>query len=274
MVERIPTLAGGITLAALVLATHGCLDTRGDSTPKQNACTPCHGSALRDGSDLEQAAPPFDLSGRTDPRSRGAGAHEIHLSSGKTHGKLACTECHVVPDAVDTPGHADNAYPAEVVLGSLAAKGNRSPVYDATTFSCTDSYCHRTANPKWTEPRSSEEACGTCHGLPPPPPHQQSADCNRGHAEVIAADLSFVAPELHVNGVLNESSTCSSCHGAPPAPPHPQFERCSFCHGRVESDDETIKNPTLHRDGAPDVDLPSECNRCHGGDTRAHRRRI
>ena len=40
----------------------------------------------------------------------------------------------------------------------------------------------------WTAPRSSQQACGSCHGLPPPAPHPQSDRCDACHSEVIDAE--------------------------------------------------------------------------------------
>lgn len=208
---------GGALLFAtlLLLLVVGCQKRRdGDSTPASNPCTACHGSAAREGSMLEQAAPPVDLLGRTETRFRGVGAHQLHLAGGATHGKVACGECHVVPTRVDSPGHADGVHPASVVFGELARTGSSSPTYDTTSLTCAGSYCHGGAVPVWNEPRSSSAACGSCHGLPPAPPHPQAQDCEQCHGEVIAKDRSFLRPDLHVNGKVELQMSCNSCHGS------------------------------------------------------------
>jgi predicted CxxxxCH...CXXCH cytochrome family protein len=215
--------------AALAIGTRGCLSRRdGDSTPSRSPCTSCHGSESRVGSDLLKAAPPFDLAGSTSTASRGVGAHQIHLSDAETHALVACEQCHTVPKEVASPGHADTTgdsgpqRPADVpLLGALAGLGGRSPSYDPEKLTCTDTYCHREAQPRWTEPRSSSEACGSCHGLPPPAPHPQKDDCVRCHGSVVDANRQFIRPELHVNGTIDTTLTCHACHGSPDssAPP-------------------------------------------------------
>ncbi len=204
---------GSMLLLALLSA--GCLEPRERSGPAPGECTSCHGSAARSGSEIEKSAPPIDLGGGTDPSRPGVGAHQIHLTSSATHGKVACATCHVVPDSVNAPGHADTALPAEVILGGLATHDGRVASYSDSSRSCAGTYCHGSATPKWTEPKSSDQACGSCHGLPPPPPHPAASDCSRCHGEVIAADRTFIAPERHVDGVLDVSGLgCSGCHGS------------------------------------------------------------
>jgi predicted CxxxxCH...CXXCH cytochrome family protein len=146
----------------------------------------------------------------------GVGAHLLHAYASSTHAAVPCNECHVVPERTDSPGHADDALPAEVVFGNLAQSGGRAPSYDVARRTCQNSSCHRQAQPVWTEPRSSDAACGSCHGLPPPPPHPESAACATCHGDVIDAERHFLRPELHVNGVVEQNSEqpCNSCHGS------------------------------------------------------------
>jgi predicted CxxxxCH...CXXCH cytochrome family protein len=211
-------VAAWVVVVAVALPLAGCLEPR--ERPQAGACTRCHGDASRGGSALRQAAPPVDLTGQTDPRFPGVGAHDRHLDPSATHGPVACAECHRVPSAVAEPGHAETTR-ATITFGTLAAKGGRTPSYDAEALRCSGSYCHRAATPRWTEPRSPADACGSCHGLPPPAPHPQWPECYRCHGEVIGADGRFVAPEKHVDGVVQAQASCRACHGseASPAPP-------------------------------------------------------
>jgi predicted CxxxxCH...CXXCH cytochrome family protein len=211
-------------LAATALLLGGCLERR-EEGPRQTAaarCTSCHGDAERSGDFVERSAPPRDLLGQTEAGYPGVGAHTLHLNPSATHAAFACVECHVVPADVDTPGHADDARPAELVFGSIARTGERSPSYDAVARTCADTHCHGTADAVWTEPRASAAACGSCHGLPPPAPHPQSERCFVCHGEVIDEQQNFVVPELHVDGVTQfTSGVCANCHGSEetPAPP-------------------------------------------------------
>ena len=209
----------GSSLVAIGLALSGpsCLEQRSSAPRDYEAkrCASCHGDAARAGDFLARAAPPSDLLGRTQARDPGVGAHAQHLHASPTHAAVSCSECHVVPESTEAPGHADDARPAEVTFGVLARHADREPRYDFGTRSCNDSYCHGDARPRWTAPKSSEGACGTCHGLPPASPHPQSDDCSQCHGEVIDAQRRFVAPERHVDGVVNYApGECRQCHGS------------------------------------------------------------
>jgi predicted CxxxxCH...CXXCH cytochrome family protein len=160
--------------------------------------------------------------GSTEAAYPGVGAHAIHLQESATHGAVACQECHVVPQRTDSPGHADDAAPAEITFGALARSGGKQPSYDAVARTCQSSYCHGSADAVWTEPRSSQAACGSCHALPPPAPHPASDRCWTCHGEVLDEHGAFRAPELHVDGhVQLSASDCTQCHGSgsEPAPP-------------------------------------------------------
>jgi predicted CxxxxCH...CXXCH cytochrome family protein len=210
---------GVVVMGAVMAALAGpsCLERRDE--PQTDAevtrCTSCHGDPNRPGDYLRRAAPPKDLLQQTTPGYPGVGAHEFHLNASPTHAAVACDECHVIPAAVDSPGHADNGPPAEVVFGPIAKTGNRQPAYDPATRTCQGSYCHRDAWAVWTEPRDSTAACGSCHGLPPAAPHPQSDRCDVCHGQVIAADGHFIAPERHVDGVVDYvPGECNVCHGS------------------------------------------------------------
>jgi len=214
------TLSLGLTVlvaALLAFAVPGCLEQRNQpkSDPDVARCTSCHGDANRSGDYLRRSAPPKDLMQQTLPGYPGVGAHEIHLNASPTHAAVACNECHVIPSAVDSPGHADDGPPGDVKFGALAKTGERTPAYDPATRTCQSSYCHREAWAVWSEPRDSSAACGTCHGLPPKAPHPQSDRCYACHADVIDASGHFIAPERHVDGIVDYAAgDCKTCHGS------------------------------------------------------------
>ena len=236
MVERCPSrkaekaslrpLGALALLAAAVLALGpSCLERRAERGDETDAarCATCHGDPTRRGDYLRRAAPPRDLLGASGAGYPGVGAHSIHLDASKTHGAVACSECHDVPSRSDSAGHADSARPAELVFGPLARGGGRHPSYDPIGRTCSDSSCHgASSDAVWTEPRTAEAACGTCHGLPPAAPHPQSGRCEACHGDVINAARQFVAPALHVDGIVQtRAPNCSACHGQgdDPAPP-------------------------------------------------------
>ncbi|RLB59802.1 MAG: hypothetical protein DRI90_14950 [Deltaproteobacteria bacterium] len=210
----------GTLLLVAGLVGSSCLIPR-DPGEADNVCVSCHGSPERDTTALLQAAPPYDLAGRSATSAPGVGAHQIHLTPSNNHAAVACSQCHLVPTATDTLGHTDTAAPAEFIPGALARHNDASPSYDPVTRSCSGTYCHMDADegsgsagpPVWTAPRAA--ACGSCHSLPPPPPHDSSAQCGDCHAPVMSDGLFIMAADLHVDGVvqLGGPGICNTCHG-------------------------------------------------------------
>ncbi|MBW2525442.1 MAG: hypothetical protein JRI23_14750 [Deltaproteobacteria bacterium] len=249
--------AGALVLAALG-ADAGCVELRPEDELSEapTECISCHGTA-RDGSAERQAAPPIDLDGNTEPSSPGVGAHEIHLNASSTHAPIECIQCHRVPTAVETPGHTDSGLPAEFTPGPVARQGDRSPVYDAEGHSCFNAYCHLRARPVWVAPRSSEEACGTCHLLPPRLPHEQVDDCERCHGDVVATGQVITNPALHVNGGLDVVGECYDCHGtaASFAPP-------PDTHGETDPSAVGVGAHSIHLSGTVNS-RPVPCETCH-----------
>lgn len=268
----------GALLLALVSA---CAVPWEPAAPGENACTKCHGSAEREGDPLVQAAPPRNLAGNDDPATPGVGAHLIHLQDSATHGAVACDECHVVPQRTTSPGHDDTDGPAEVTFGDRATQGGLAPTYDVRRR-CGDTYCHGPApSQPWNQPRSSKDACGTCHGLPPPAPHPQSQACEQCHGDVVGAGMTIIAPALHVDGKVQVvQAQCNACHGSAstPAPstgahiPHlggsatARALKCEQCHRVPSKPDEGT-----HLNGTVEVILdggaytPPTCTTgCHG----------
>jgi predicted CxxxxCH...CXXCH cytochrome family protein len=240
----------------------GCFEPRErfDDTSRSEAarCASCHGDPTRSDDFLLNAAPPIDLWSSTDSSYPGVGAHLHHLLGSETHGPVACAECHLVPKATDDVGHADTAGPAEIVFGDLAKTGGRDPSYDFLTRRCSDTWCHRSADAGWTTPAASEDACGTCHGLPPAAPHPQAGACSGCHGEVIGPDNVFVNPALHVDGIVQYApSDCQACHGddTSAAPPRD-------VSGNVSIDFVGVGAHRVHVLGT-DMSRSVACGECH-----------
>ncbi|MBN1611953.1 MAG: CxxxxCH/CxxCH domain-containing protein, partial [Polyangiaceae bacterium] len=127
----------------------------------------------------------------------------------------------------------------------------------AANRSCAGTYCHGVATPIWNQPRTPSQACGTCHGLPPPLPHPPITDCSRCHGAVIASDGSFVAPERHVDGQIDVAMDCSSCHGTSqsPAPPPDTSGNTSVSAPGVGAHQAHLGGGTSSR--------PVACSECH-----------
>jgi predicted CxxxxCH...CXXCH cytochrome family protein len=252
------TLAFLAVTLALVFGAAGCLEPREAPVERHTSnCTTCHGSPTRAGSELTRAAPPFDVSGQTALSARGVGAHLVHLTGDETHVAVPCDTCHQIPEATDSPGHADTALPAEVTLIGLAAANERAPRYDAASQSCSDTYCHLKKTPTWIPDAAPAERCARCHAMPPPAPHPASTDCYLCHGEVIDAEKRFVDPSRHVDGVLDVAERCDLCHGSGElgAPP-PDLA------GAIEPTSPGVGAHVAHLAGG-EASRPVACTTCH-----------
>jgi predicted CxxxxCH...CXXCH cytochrome family protein len=116
------------------------------------------------------------------PGDRGHRVHlmpELHLS-----GPIACSDCHEVPEEIDSAGHLDSELPAEVFPAEIAsislafARGARPTFSEG---SCSSTYCHGDATISWSD---GTIICGSCHGVPPPShePSIELSDCATCHA--------------------------------------------------------------------------------------------
>jgi predicted CxxxxCH...CXXCH cytochrome family protein len=205
--------------------------------PKTNGpenCTTCHGST-------NNPAPPQDIDGNQSTTLATVGAHQSHLVGVGTTVGVRCSECHVVPANVYTPGHVDSGPPAEVLFADSLANTitnepttrdydvsvqtvTPAPRWDPSTLRCSNTYCHgafkngSNYSPTWTLVGAEEARCGTCHGdvtkqtvaeraLPKTSAeggtHSSSTQCSVCHVGIVDADLNIIDATKHVNGKLN-----------------------------------------------------------------------
>lgn len=158
----------GYTAASVTQATH--VDGRLDISV---TCASCHGDAARAATALNPqlaAAPPVGTRGETATTARAVGAHLVHLQGGSLSDGVGCGECHLVPAAML---HADGA--VALAWGPLASAGGSTPVWTQGTSTCSSTWCHGAkltggtdTTPIWTKVDGTQDACGTCHGRPPP----------------------------------------------------------------------------------------------------------
>jgi predicted CxxxxCH...CXXCH cytochrome family protein len=176
------------------------------------ACNTCHGTFNADPGDTLSWAPPPDLTGQTNPAVVSVGAHFRHLHGGNVGGPFSCRECHLIPAAVSSAGHLNDApAQAEVQFGALAKNfGQVQPVWSHDQASCSGVYCHGNfelglpANiAVWTNQDGSQIQCGRCHGMPPGGTHPDEDECSECHGSVVNQNLQIIAPTLHVNGQVN-----------------------------------------------------------------------
>jgi predicted CxxxxCH...CXXCH cytochrome family protein len=260
---------------ALALALAGCSTSPlGTGAPPNASCSSCHGSP-------DNPAPPKGVNGETATTDVAVGAHQSHLKGSAIRGPLDCSECHPVPDAVDSPGHADGKI--DLVWGALATTSGLSPSFDSDSQRCSSTWCHGAAigggtnkKPIWTQVGTGQADCGTCHGVPPPDPHPADSACNKCHPATANPDGTInLSAGRHIDGHLQASrfhptgwdqgtahgaqakaaglSSCEQCHGADLNGGgvgvscnqcHDGWKtNCTFCHGGTD-------NAT----GAPPVD--------------------
>lgn len=230
-----------LTLSAAILFALtfvGCSDLKEEGFGTVDVglgCSSCHGS-------VTSPAPPPDVSGQTNLVVRGVGAHQEHLNASVLSSSVRCSECHRVPNEINSVGHLDSDLPAEVLFGGplgetvtnepttedydleLPASITPRPTYDPETVTCSDTYCHgnfkngNIATVVWTSVGAGEAACGTCHGDPAtgnPLPrsraqggtHTDFTRCSLCHADVVDDNLNIIDTDRHINGKLDVFGT-------------------------------------------------------------------
>ena len=189
------------------------------------------------------------------------GSHAAH-GARSIDDQDVCGVCHALPDRWDAVGHVlaapgtPDGAPAEVRFSGLALAGGAMPSWSGDTGTCNGVYCHGGASPAWFRPGEDQAACGTCHGVPP----ADHADdrCHVCHGEVVDDALAFVAPELHVDGIVQVGDGCTGCHGsgADPAPPRDT-------EGRTARTEVTVGAHQAHLRATRRLTAPLECSECH-----------
>jgi predicted CxxxxCH...CXXCH cytochrome family protein len=222
------------------------------------ACNACHGSATSN-------APPVDTHGSSDTTKITVGAHQSHLKASVFSGPVACNECHVVPSAVDDPGHITASGIATVTFAGRSVTSGAAPVWNGAAATCSDVYCHGATLkaggtdpvPNWTRAGLGDVVCGSCHSLPPPVPHPQDSQCSNCH-DSVGTDGTIVKPEEHIDGKVEVTfpSSCSACHGsaANPAPP-------LDTNGRSATTEVTVGAHQAHLNST--LSNPVACTACH-----------
>jgi predicted CxxxxCH...CXXCH cytochrome family protein len=179
-------------------------------------CNVCHGNA-------QHIYPPKSLNGHLLATEQGVGAHDIHLnpdSNLRYSARVSCFECHIQISGFNDTNHiGSNPGTAKIVFGTLAktitAGYIPNPVWDATSQTCSNTYCHgyfkggnTTALPMFLNPNSV--VCGSCHGNPttgdpkPVTGHQYFPDnCNYCHGIVVDSNRTIINKYRHVNGVVD-----------------------------------------------------------------------
>ncbi|HET8646032.1 MAG TPA: CxxxxCH/CxxCH domain-containing protein, partial [Vicinamibacteria bacterium] len=235
-------------------------------------CTMCHG-----GVNDQTGAPPKTTWGHSADAVR-AGAHDTHVKA-----NIDCAICHVKPADALSPGHVDGDT-ATVTFSGVATAGGAAPAWNRDTATCASTYCHgatmgggTNVSPRWTEVGSGQAACGTCHGLPPPPPHVNSAitGCVNCHSGSVDAQGQVLAAPAggHLNGRPDStghdprwSDPTSTFFHAPAA--NADLRECAVCHGaNLEGQGTAMACGQCHDQGLPPgvASWKENCVMCHGG---------
>jgi predicted CxxxxCH...CXXCH cytochrome family protein len=196
----------------------------------EQACDSCHGSG-------GYSAPPVDLDGNTERTYVGVGAHREHLAQSPWRREINCSNCHVVPVAVNEPTHIDGDDTAEVPFDALNPVGT----VDLPTGDCSNLYCHgngRENNGALSWVAQTPMQCDSCHQMPAAGGNAQDMsgehhehiktrqlNCVECHNTVIDAAAAIINAQLHIDGQRSVSfaqggtwnagnSTCSNlaCH--------------------------------------------------------------
>lgn len=207
-------MRSGLLIAMLLVGCVGAIEGLGPTPnddpfidpppdPQAGCASSCHGAGSNN-------APPKSISGITDTSFVGVGAHQQHVVGSTWHRPVTCADCHMLPAAVDSPGHIDGDNKAELTFGSVAGAGS---TWNGTT--CTVG-CHGNAAigaaipaPQWTKVDGTQSACGSCHGTAGTgmsAEHRrhivnENMDCTECHAEVIGLGRAFVNAARHVDGL-------------------------------------------------------------------------
>ncbi len=195
----------GYTSTSVAQATH--VDGTLDFTA---TCASCHGDPARAATALNPrlpAAPPLGTRGETATTARAVGAHLQHLQGGTLSSGVACGECHAVPTSML---HADGT--VALTWGPLATARGATPAWTPATSTCSSNWCHGAklgggtdTTPIWTRVDGTQDACGTCHGLPPRTgKHYEDEHRGRSCGDCHAPDYSRTAVDraLHVDGQI------------------------------------------------------------------------
>jgi len=221
---------------------NGIVDTL---TRDAAVCQTCHGGApstcvyCHGGTDNLTGAPPLGLRDEVASSTLAVGAHSAHVENGALADAFDCTECHLKPSDITTPGHYGVDSIAEITWGGIAPAPGISWNRGAAT--CANTYCHGNFpngfsgnTPVWTA-GGGQAACGSCHDVGNDPKqlsgrHEKHVTdkgyaCAACHAGTVNLSLNIVGPDLHVNDSVEvifgtgqgnwDGTDCTNvgCHG-------------------------------------------------------------
>lgn len=250
--RKLSSLSAVIALT-LLSACASSRDVEGVLATGGAGCTKCHG-----GLDNQTGAPPVDAEGLTS--SAAIGAHTAHLDAG-----VACASCHANVNLQDPnfPNHRNGVANVDFSGVAVDPASAATPVFTASTFTCSNVYCHASAKiaqngdqgsgpfaPQWNAPKGSISGCGACH-LAPAAMHAGSftdTQCASCHPATMSGAGTLITGGAHLNGTVDV--------GAHPAGWATVAANGTTPHGLAA----TYQNKTTYPTGF------DGCRRCHGAD--------
>jgi len=225
-------------------------------------CNKCHTTTPSTGGFYGTMGPNGTTS-KTDPY---VGAHFQHITSMpyKLAAKYDCDECHYKPEGPYTPGHMDNALPAELTFGTTASSGamngytsaSHQPSYNYGTQQCSSIWCHGSG-------MMSVEGTGLYGAA------RDDAELN---LKPLPNASRVAAPVWNSPFLSGTTADCQKCHDSPPSAPLPGYNHwdddnnraylmtdCYKCHKAVNTAGNGFTNPDIHANGVVD-----SCLQCHG----------
>lgn len=204
---------------------------------KPTSCTTCHHS---------NTTPPT-------PRPD-EGAHALH--------QAYCSTCHEIPaeTVADVERHASGDATTLLRFSGIAvnANANAKPAWDPASKRCTNTYCHGTTSPAWTD--LTKLSCSNgCHQAPPAS-HARWARVASTIESCASCHPSPTDPR-HVNGVVDVTVTsCTACHGSNGSSSPP-----AALDGSQDPTSRGVGAHDRHLNGAlPDrIGKPLACGTCH-----------
>ncbi len=213
-------------------ACHG--SPPGAPHPQKSDCSQCHATTVFSGNVLISGGTHLD------------GEVEVVLAA-----HVGCDGCHGAPPAAP---HPQVQLCAGCHSATVAADG-----------ALVDGGPHR--NGAVDVVLGADAPCTGCHGAPPTEKHPKFNKCELCHATTVEAGPALIEGGTHRNGKVDfalATTDCNACHSAPPAWPHPQMKLCGRCHSETVDADGAIIPGGAHVNLKIDMQLPTECNACHG----------
>ncbi len=216
---------------------------------------------------------PLTMGGSWDPETATCSSVYCHGEGLKEPGKhsspiwtqvdgvqRACDACHGAP-----PQYSDHPQDGACEMCHAATAGPNQTIIDVS----------RHIDGTVDVVLADDVKCSGCHQAPPEKNHPKLDKCHFCHGGTVDEDMKLIAGGQHMNGVSDKPGAevykdCGKCHGNPPqTDKHPKMNQCMACHPTTVGPLNVLLPDGKHADGQVDVQLPTACDACHGGNGSA-----